>query len=271
MIINEIKSRIDQLIPKTQKTTTPQWPNHRLPSTVLPSATGPVAAEDPDSVYLAAGQVGEPPSQGRGGTQAPAALLPLASLLPRPASGGGHVQVAGVASGVLGHSSESSNLLPLLQGQALRPVTTRAVRAHLPPISPGLSVPAYKCHCATPPYTHLALIWPMEPPAPILTSIAVTGPWDLRRSPSLQESGDDGRSRVTRPGEAHCALNTGGCTAHSMHYTLHMAYLTTQCEVQAVKKVHCAHCTVHTTPQYAQHVFSMSKITFPTFNWVMLI
>ena len=102
----------------------------------------------------------------------------------------------------------------------------------------------------------------MEPPAPILTSIAVTGPWDLRRSPSLQESGDDGRSRVTRPGEAHCALNTGGCNAHSMHYTLHMAYLTTQCEVQAVKKIHFAYCTVHTTPQYAQHVFSMSKITF---------
>ena len=57
----------------------------------LPSATGPVAAEDLVTVCLTAGQVGEPPYQGRGGTQAVATVLLLASLRPPPAGGGGHV------------------------------------------------------------------------------------------------------------------------------------------------------------------------------------
>ena len=143
-------------MPISSKTTTPQWPNPSLPSTVLPSATGPVAAEDPVPGCLTAGQVGEPPSQGRGGTQAPVTVLPLASLLPPPAGGGGHGQVDGPATRVIGLSGESSDALPLLQGQPLRPAITRAT-AHLPPVSPGLSVPADRDHWATPLYTHLAL------------------------------------------------------------------------------------------------------------------
>ena len=146
-------------MPITSETTTPQWPNHSLPPTVLPSATGPVAAEDPVPGCLPAGQVAEPPSQGRAGTLAVATVLILASLLPPPAGGGGHGQVFGVAIGVTGLSGESSDPLPLLQGQRLRPVTI--ANAHRPPVSPGLSVPADRDHWATPLYTHLALIWKM--------------------------------------------------------------------------------------------------------------
>ena len=70
-----------------------------------------------------------------------------APLLPPPASGGGHVQVARPAIGVTGLSGEISDALPLLQGQPLRPaLTTRAI-AHVPPVSPGLSVPANRGHC----------------------------------------------------------------------------------------------------------------------------
>ena len=80
-----------------------------------------MAAEDPGHDCLAAGQVGEPPSQGRGGTQAVVTPLLLGSLLSRPAGGGGHVHVRGTASEVTGLSGESSHPLPLLQGQTLRP------------------------------------------------------------------------------------------------------------------------------------------------------
>ena len=53
-----------------------------------------------------------------------------------------------------------------------------------------------------------------------MTSISVTGPWVLRRSPSLQEPGEDGRSLVNRPGEV-----TGYFTLRGAHGTSHIAYL----------------------------------------------
>ena len=166
------------------------------------SATGPVAAEDPGIVSLTARQVGQPPSRGRGGTLAEVTVLPLESLLPSPAGGGGHVQVEGPATGVIGLSGEGNHRLPLLQGQPLRPAVTRDP-GQLPPVRPGLSVPVDRDHWATPLYAHLALRWQMEPAEVSLTSTAVMGPWVRWRSPSLQEPGEDGRCRVTRPGEVY--------------------------------------------------------------------
>ena len=125
----------------------------------LPSATGPVAAEDPGMGCLSAGQVGEPPIQGRGGTLAVVTVLLLASLLPPPAGGGGHVQEDGPAIRVTGLPGESSDPLPLLQGQPLCPALVAVAPANQPPGSPGLSVPAERNHWGNILFTHLALIW----------------------------------------------------------------------------------------------------------------